>query len=326
MDSLGKGLESLIPKKDDAASSSSAENQELSARQNLVAASARGEDDVLRSERDSVFWIEVEKIKPNPYQPRREFNPEALADLAQSIRQHGVIQPILVSRIEKETQRGLEVSYELIAGERRLRAAELAGLRLIPAVIRRAEPDNRLKLEIALIENIQREDLNIIEKARAYKQLVDEFHMVQREIAEKIGKSREVVANTIRLLNLPEDIQQGLIDGKIGEGHARAILMVGSDPEMQRALYTDIVTAGISSRDAEVRAREVIGRPVRQKAVRKSSIIAADPELRLAQSRLEETLGTRVVLQKSGARGRIVVEFFSEEELQNILGKIIREA
>lgn len=315
---LGRGLESLIPDKNISQPADAAASSE-------IPAAGTSREEVIRSERDSVFWIEVEKIQPNPYQPRREFNQDALADLAQSIRQHGVIQPILVSRIEQETARGLEVRYELIAGERRLRAAELAGLRLIPAVIRRAEPDNRVKLEIALIENIQREDLNVIEKARAYKQLVDEFHIVQREIAEKIGKSREVVSNTIRLLNLPEDIQQGLIEGSIGEGHARAILMVGPDPEKQRMFYRDILATGINSHDAEIRAREILGRPVRQKAARMSPIVNADPELRLAQSRLEETLGTRVVLHKSGPRGKIVVEFFSDEELRSILGKIIRE-
>lgn len=318
MDSLGRGLDSLIPDKSESSEislpASSPKPTEVSPR-----------EDVLRSDRDSVFWIEIDKIEPNPYQPRREFNEDALQDLASSIREHGVVQPILVSRKEIETQKGLEVRYELIAGERRLRASQLVGLRLIPAVIRRREPDNRLKLEIALIENIQREDLNVIEKARAYKQLVDEFHMVQREVAEKIGKSREAVANTIRLLNLPEDIQQGVIEGKITEGHARAILMVGTDIEKQRMLYQEILTTGMNSTMTESRSREIIGRPVGTRRPRVGSP-QADPELRLAQSRLEEALGTRVLLHKKGDKGKIVVEFFSEDELQGLLQRMTKQS
>ncbi len=319
-DPLGKGLESLIPNTPEPSSDEPQQDVSSPASEATVPAPTPRED-VIRSDRDSIFWIEVDKIEPNPYQPRREFNEEALQDLASSIRQHGVVQPILVSRVEIETPKGMEVKYQLIAGERRLRASQLVGLRLIPAVIRRHEPDNRLKLEIALIENIQREDLNVIEKARAYKQLVDEFHMVQREVAEKVGKSREAVANTIRLLNLPEDIQQALVEGQITEGHARAILMVGNDPEKQRQLLQEIITTGINSVLAEARSREMIGRPLRK--IAKRGMRSADPEIRMAQSRLEEALGTRVHLQKSGDHGKIVVEFFSDEELKSILQKII---
>lgn len=315
MDPLGKGLESLIPDKSDDFSDVLVSSQK---------SDSQKPDDSIRSERDSIFWIEVDKIEPNPYQPRREFNEEALKDLASSIREHGVVQPVLVSRIEAETPRGLDVRYQLIAGERRLRASQLVGLRLIPAVIRRREPDNRLKLEIALIENIQREDLNIMEKARAYKRLVDEFHLVQREVAEKVGKSREAVANTIRLLNLPEEIQQALIEGRITEGHARAILMVGSDPERQHIFFNEIVTTNLNSRDSEVRSREILGRPVRKMQPRVGTV-AADPEIRLVESRLEEALGTRVSLQKKGEKGKIVVEFFSEEELRGILDKLTKQ-
>lgn len=317
MDPLGKGLDSLIP--DNSITNSTDSSGDSTSAQPVVS-----REDVLPSERDSIFWIEVDKIDPNPYQPRREFNPEALQDLASSICEHGVIQPVLVSRIQKESSRGLEVRYQLIAGERRLRASQLVGLRLIPAIIRKHEPDNRLKLEIALIENIQREDLNVIERARAYKQLINEFHMVQREVALKVGKSRESIANTVRLLSLPEDIQQALIEGKLTEGHARAILMVGSDVEKQRAMFQEIITTGINSREAEIRSREILGRPARAMRPRAVPPIA-DPELRLAQARLEEILGTRVVLQKRGEHGKIVVEFFSDEELKSILQKIVRE-
>ncbi len=317
MDPLGKGLDSLIP---DNSITNSADTEGATA----ATAALPAVEEALPSERDSIFWIEVDKVDPNPFQPRREFNPEALQDLANSICEHGVIQPILVSRTEKESPRGLEVRYQLIAGERRLRASQLVGLRLIPAIIRKHEPDDRLKLEIALIENIQREDLNVMERARAYKRLIDEFHMVQREVAQKVGKSRESIANTIRLLNLPEEIQQALMDGTITEGHARAILMVGSDREKQTMMLQEIITAGLNSREAEIRSREIIGRPVRKMQPR-STPPTVDPELRLAQARLEEMLGTRVLLHKKGNHGKIVVEFFSDEELKNILQKIVRE-
>ena len=317
MDPLGKGLDSLIP---DNSITNSADTEGATA----ATAALPAVEEALPSERDSIFWIEVDKVDPNPFQPRREFNPEALQDRANSLCEHGVIQPILVSRTEKESPRGLEVRYQLIAGERRLRASQLVGLRLIPAIIRKHEPDDRLKLEIALIENIQREDLNVMERARAYKRLIDEFHMVQREVAQKVGKSRESIANTIRLLNLPEEIQQALMDGTITEGHARAILMVGSDREKQTMMLQEIITAGLNSREAEIRSREIIGRPVRKMQPR-STPPTVDPELRLAQARLEEMLGTRVLLHKKGNHGKIVVEFFSDEELKNILQKIVRE-
>lgn len=317
MDSLGKGLDSLIP-------DNSITNSADSSADVVSKTASAPREEVLPSERDSIFWIEVDKIVPNPFQPRREFNPEALQDLANSICEYGVVQPILVSRIEKEVPGGLEVKYQLIAGERRLRASQLVGLRLIPAIIRKREPDNRLKLEIALIENIQREDLNVVERARAYKRLIDEFHMVQREVAQKVGKSRESVANTIRLLNLPENIQQALVEGKITEGHARAILMVGSDIALQNTMFQEIVTVGMNSREAEARSRELLGREVRKMQPR-TMPEAVDPELRLAQARLEEMLGTRVVLHKKGDHGKIVVEFFSNEELKNILQKIVKQ-
>ena len=173
--------------------------------------------------KESVFWIELDKIKPNSMQPRREFDESALSELAQSIREYGVLQPIVITRKEiigPDAQSGLAVEYELLAGERRLRASKLAGLSQIPAIIKEAQPD-KVNLEIALIENLQRADLNPIEKARAFKKLIDEFGMLQREVAEKVGKSREVVANTLRLLTLPEDMQQAVAVGKITEGHTR---------------------------------------------------------------------------------------------------------
>ena len=272
---------------------------------------------------ESVFWIELDKVDANPFQPRREVDESALKDLASSIREHGILQPVLVTKREMETPTGLEVRYQLIAGERRMRASRMAGLSQIPAIIRRGIPDDRIRLELALIENVQREDLNALERARAYKQLVDEFHMVQREIAGRIGKSREAVANALRLLTLPQDIQTALSQGVITEGHARAILMAGDDGIKQVTLYKEIVADGLHVRAAEGRARQIAGKTVIPRA-RPSRIV--DPEVQEWQSRLEERFGTKVQLQRVGERGKIVMEFYSEEELRGIIGKMIKEA
>lgn len=271
---------------------------------------------------DSVFSIEIEKIETNPFQPRREFHPEALRELSASIREHGVLQPILVTKREIETPTGLEVKYQLIAGERRWRAAQMAGLSQIPAVIRRGMPDDRIKLELALIENVQREDLTALDRARAFKQLIDEFHLVQREVGSRIGKSREFVANSLRLLTLPDDILSALQKGGISEGHARAILMAGDESAKQFQVYQEIISDGLNVREAENKARQVSGKTL---TPRKRPAMFQDPIMREWQARLQERLGTRVHLQKVGERGKIVVEFFSEEELRGILSKLIKE-
>ncbi|MBI3334981.1 MAG: ParB/RepB/Spo0J family partition protein [Candidatus Portnoybacteria bacterium] len=284
---------------------------------------ARSYDDHFTPRRsDSIFWIELEKVEPNPYQPRREFDENAMQDLANSIREHGLLQPILVSKREKETPMGLEVRYELIAGERRWRAARLAGLSQIPAVIRRGVPDDRLKLELALIENVQREDLNAIERARAFKQMVNEFHMVQKDIAIRVGKSRELVANTLRLLSLPQEIQTAVSSGRISEGHARAILSAGDDAVKQFQMFNEILAHELSVREAENRAHQIGGKPL---VPRKRMGQAQDPEMRQWQNKLQEKLGTKVQLHKMGERGKIIVEFFSDEELRGILDKLVKE-
>ena len=262
--------------------------------------------------KESVFWIELEKIKPNSMQPRREFEESALSELAQSIREYGVLQPIVVIRNEFDTSTGRGVEYELLAGERRLRASKLAGLSQIPAIIKEAQPD-KVKLEIALIENLQRQDLNPIEKARAFKKLIDEFGMLQREVAEKVGKSREVVANTLRLLTLPEEMQQAVAAGKITEGHTRPLLMLSLLPEDQKQLYENILVNNLSVRDAERKARHIAQDRAR---------VLLDPETRALQEKLENILGTRVHIDKRGPKGKISIEFFSEEELKAISEKI----
>ncbi|MEK7560492.1 MAG: ParB/RepB/Spo0J family partition protein [Patescibacteria group bacterium] len=318
---LGKGLASLIPNRED-----SDQNNE---RQHIIDAASLSQtgdkplpdpvDYSAPRRGDAVFWLDIEKIKPNPYQPRREFNESALRDLSNSIREHGVLQPIIVTKNELEAPTGIEVSYELIAGERRWRAATLAGLSQIPAIIRRGMPDGRIKLELALIENVQREDLNPIERARAFKQLVDEFKLVQRDIAVKIGKSRESVTNTLRLLALPEEIQNALQTGLISEGHARAILMANDNADGQFKLYRAILADGLTVRASENKARQLVGRIVPRK---NSAAIPQDPELRVAQEQLQERLGTKVIMLRQGKRGKIVVEFYSDEELRLLLRKL----
>lgn len=330
-DPLGKGLESLIPEKkpDDfpviqdephapVAASETAGSDEAGVGKG---GARRYEDHFLVRKSDAVFWIEIDKIEPNPFQPRREFSEDALKGLALSIREHGVLQPILVTKREIETPTGLEVRYQLIAGERRLRAASIAGLSQIPAVIRRGIPDDRLKLELALIENVQREDLNAVERARAFKRLIDEFHMMPKEISRQIGKSREMIANTLRLLFLPPDIQSALNSGKITEGHARAILMAGDDLAKQHVLYDAILMDRLNVREAENKARQLLGRTL---TPRKRISRADDPEMRMLQDKLQEHLGTKVRLEKMGERGKIVVEFYSEEELRGIMDKLIK--
>lgn len=333
---LGKGLESLIPDKapeevpeslmsneDPAPPPATEVKPPVSLSELGRTRTSNFNDHFAPKKSEAIFWIEVDKIEPNPFQPRREFDEAALNGLASSIREHGVLQPILVTKREIDTPTGLEVSYQLIAGERRWRAAQLAGLSQIPAVIRRGVPDDRLKLELALIENVQREDLNPLDRARAFKQLIDEFKLVQREIAERIGKSREMVANTLRLLALQPDIQTALHQGRITEGHARAILMAGEDPLKQTQVFNAVVMDRLNVRETENRARQVGGRIFvpRRRAAR-----VMDPEMRTWEQKLEEILGTKVKVERLGEKGKIVVEFYSEEELRGILDKIIREA
>lgn len=266
---------------------------------------------------DSVFWIEVSKIEPNPHQPRRGFNVEELTSLAGSIKEVGVLSPLLVTKREIETTGGLDVRYQLIAGERRWRAAKMAGLREVPVIIRLAETPERAKLELALIENVQREDLNPIERSRAFDTLVSEFGLMQKEVAERIGKSREVVANALRLLRLPSEMQEAILSNAISESHARVLLTLEHDPTAQRRVFEEIRTAGLSVRDAESSARAAgtntttrRGRP------------RLDPDARAIQRELEEVFGTKVKLSKRGEHGRIIVEFYSDEELRGILERI----
>ncbi|MDP2945918.1 MAG: ParB/RepB/Spo0J family partition protein [bacterium] len=276
------------------------------------------ENELPRIRKESgVFWIEVEKIKPNPMQPRREFDEEKLKELSESIRQYGVLQPLVVIRKEQELENGTLVGYELIAGERRLRASQLAGLNQVPVVIRE-ESSEKVKLELALIENLQREDLSPLERAEAFRQLVDDFKMRHHEVGAKIGKSREFVSNTIRLLSLSDEMQEGLRQRLITEGHTRPLLSLIKQPEDQLTLYKEIIYRKMTVREAENISRRL----VKEFTVRKIRVEKEDPETKYLEEQISNALGTRVLVEQKGTVKRISIDFFSEEELGNFLVKL----
>jgi len=264
---------------------------------------------------DSIFWIDVDKITPNPFQPRREFNEAELQSLADSIRQYGVLQALVVTRKEvPKEDGGLVVEYELIAGERRLRASRLAGLSQVPVLIKIGDEGNDLmKLELAIIENIQREDLNPVDRARAFQRLIDEFGFKHSVIAQKVGKSREYVSNSIRLLALPPEILDALSQGKISEGHARPLMMLGDRMEEQMTLFKEIMFKKLTVREAEA-----IGRRIAYDKIRKKGA-TLDPETQELEEKLTETLGTRVSIEKRENGGKILIDFFSNDDLHEIL-------
>ena len=274
---LGKGLEALIP----------------------VAEEPKG----------GVNQVPISTISPNPMQPRTALDPEALEDLAASIREHGVIQPLIV------TQRGPE-QYQLIAGERRWQAARMAGLATVPVIVKEATPQQFL--ELALVENIQRADLNPLEEAAAFRQLVEEFELTQEQVAERVGKSRVAVTNTMRLLRLPPEVQQALADGVIREGHARALLAL-STPEAQVAALKTVAKKGLNVRQTEELVRRLLAEPPPKKALE-----PVPPEIQALEEEFRDTLGTKVNLfRNQKGQGRLVIHFYSEEELQAIYDVII---
>jgi ParB family chromosome partitioning protein len=267
---------------------------------------------------DSVFWIDIDRIVPNPYQPRKEFSEAGLSSLAESIRQYGVLQPLVVSRSEVEKpEGGLESVYELIAGERRLRASKLAGLKQLPVVIRHGE-SNLTKLELAIIENLQREDLNAIDRAKALQKLIDEFGISHAETAAKIGKSREYVSNSLRLLTLPEHMQNAIVAREINEGHARPLLALTSRPEEQETLFREIILKKLP-----VRTAERIARSIAQERVRPHH--RKTPEMLEMEKSLTETLGTRVIIETNAEGGRLMIEFFSPDDLNQLVTTLAAE-
>lgn len=266
---------------------------------------------------NAIFWVEVDKIKPNPFQPRREFDEAKLSDLAKSIRQYGVIQPLTVTRTEVEKpDGGIAAEYELISGERRLRAAKIAGVREVPVTIRAGHDDDKTKLELAIIENLQREDLNPIDRAKAFDQLIKQFGFKHSEVAEKVGKSREYVSNSVRLLALPQDMQDALSDGKISEGHARPLLMLVDRPQEQATLFREIMLKRLTVRDTESIARRIAF-----DRVRKKEYIYA-PEILEMERELGEALGTRVAIEPKERGGKLTIDFMSEDDLRVIFSHL----
>ena len=263
---------------------------------------------------DSVFWVELEKIKPNPYQPRREFDQAQLHSLADSIRQYGVLQALVVTRKEvPKEDGGLAVEYELIAGERRLRASKLAGLSQVPVLIKTGDDSDLMKLELAIIENIQREDLNAVDRARAFERLATEFKFSHKDIGVKVGKSREYVSNTLRILSLPAEVLDAVSAGKVSEGHTRPLLMLTDRPEEQMTLFKEIIYRKYTVREAETIARKIAFDKVRKKEY------MADPELVELEEKLSESLGTRVSIERREQGGKLLIDFFSNDDLRTIL-------
>jgi ParB family chromosome partitioning protein len=248
--------------------------------------------------------IELDKIVPNEYQPRKVFNDEKMKELAASIKEQGVIQPVIVHRAGS--------GYQLIAGERRWRASRLAGLKTIPALVK--EATKRELLEMALIENIQREDLNPLEAAEAYKRLQDEFKLTQEDLAKRVGKERSTVTNFLRLLGLPKEIKQELATGALSMGHAKAVLSLERVRDQMKATVM-IVKKGLSVREAEALAAR-LKNPPKEKKVRLSH------ELKSVEEKLKKALGTKVSITAKSKGGRIVIEYYSAEELDRIIDKI----
>jgi ParB family chromosome partitioning protein len=267
---------------------------------------------------EAIYYIEVSKVRPNPDQPRKEFNEESLRELAASIREFGLLQPIVVSKIEKEVENGTEVEYELVAGERRLMATKLLGLETIPAIIRNVRLE-RERLELAIVENIQRENLNPIEMARAYARLQDEFRLTQREVASRLGKSRETVANTLRLLDLPTEIQDAISKGQLTESHGRLLLAI-DDQAVQSKLFLDLIANKLSTRELKDQAQAYS--KSKQEAKHEAQL---PPEIKMAEERLASELGAPVAIKQTApptGGGKITISFYSKEELINLLKRL----
>jgi ParB family chromosome partitioning protein len=263
---------------------------------------------------DSIFWVEIEKVHPNPFQPRKEFDEAKLKDLADSIRQYGILQPMVVTRKEvTKEDGGLTTEYELISGERRLRASKIAGLSQVPVLIRDQEESDQLKLELAIIENLQREDLNPVDRAKAFQQLVEQFNFKHADVARRVGKSREYVSNSLRILMLPEHMLTALSEGKITEGHTRPLLMLADRKEEQEVLFKEMMYRKMSVREAEMTARKIAVERVR-KVER-----MPDPELSELEEKLAHTFGARVHIERSLKGGKIMIDFFSNDDLRSIL-------
>jgi ParB family chromosome partitioning protein len=258
----------------------------------------------------------IEQIAPNPRQPRDHMEPEALAELAESIRTHGLIQPLVLTLAPA----GAPVQYYLVAGERRWRASQLAGLQIVPAIVKDVSPQGML--EMALVENVQRADLNPLEEAAAYQALVEEFGLTQDVVAARVGKSRVAVTNALRLLRLPDRAKEAVIAGQIKEGHARALLGLPSDAIIEQALQL-VIENELNVRQTEELVRRMSQQAAEPRAEEPAHEEEASPETRELESRFRDALGTKVNLYRSRRGGRLVIHFFSEEELGSIYDVIV---
>ena len=263
-------------------------------------------DTVIPEDDRGFFYCPIESISPNPHQSRQNFSESELAELAQSIKEKGVIQPVLVTKIKD--------GFQLIAGERRWRAAQKAGLDKIPAWIRDVSPAEAL--EIGLIENIQRQDLNPIEEALAYQELTQRFNFTQEELSKRIGKNRSTIANFLRLLKLPDIIQQDLIDGRLSPGHARVLVSIDS-PSTQKQIRDLVIRRSLSVRQTEALAKRAPA-PKKPKAIKDE----IDTYLESLVKDLQNSLGTKVGIKRKGKKGRIIIEFYSDEELGRLVERL----
>jgi len=290
---LGRGLGSLIPQK----------KVSLVPNDINIKNSKQAINNSIENDREGVNFVPTNKIIPNPMQPRANFSPNEMEELVSSIKHHGILQPLIVSPLSNGT-------YELIAGERRLRASKLANLNTVPVLIKKV--NDHEKLELAMIENLQRHDLNPIEEARGYKQLIDDFSFTQEEVSKKMGKSRPVVANMMRLLKLPEKMQKALVSGRISPSGGRVLAGI-ADNEKQEDLFNKMLD-GLTVRESEIRANPISSNHKKRQL---QSPLYADLEQKLMDS-----LGTRVNIKKSGKTGKLVVEFYSDEELKKIVDSL----
>ena len=276
---------------------------------------------VMAFQGDSIYWVEVEKVVPNPFQPRREFDQNKLQELADSIRMYGVLQPLTVTRKEIQREDGTFYSeYELIAGERRLRASRLAGVSQVPVIIREGEQSEQEKLELAIIENLQREDLNAVDRALAFQQLSETFGLSHVQVAKKMGRSREYVSNSIRLLGLPSHMLDALRMAKLSEGHARTLLMLNDRKEEQEVVFQEILLKKLSVREVERIARKIA-----TDKIRKRNPDDFDMHLIEIEKQFTETLGTRVQIQKTDFGGKLTIDYFSTDDLELLLTRIKQE-
>lgn len=295
MSGLGRGLQSLIPKRP-LGSNFASPNSGLPTSNSQI----RYSDSKQTSQSNGVLEVPIDSIRPNPSQPREHFAHGALEDLIASIGEHGILQPLIVTSLGGG-------NYELIAGERRLRAAKLAGLQKVPVIVRAATEQQ--KLELALIENIQRQDLSPIEEAKAYCQLIDNYDLTQEEAAKKVGKSRAVVANALRLLNLPTEVQAAVVDGRITSSNARTLAGLSS-PEEQKKWLKKMLKDGMTAREAE------------HKVTIKKRTGLPDPQVVADEEELREALGTKVKIEKKSGKGMIAVGFYSNEEYRALVKRL----